>query len=240
MDITKVRDAIKLEFEADGMPGNNEINEALNECIRNINSRTEGKRVLLTITGASGSTTWGGTTSVWGDTTTTWSEAGRFINDFSFDSDNNCLTIPYNVKSIKRLYIDDIEQIPKPYNKMINTYPADEDFFYLLYGTRITADAGFFTQIDNKIYFQKDLGSETSVIKVECQIDYPDISDDADYPNYFKQYLISNSIKILASRSRNIISQNAHERHIIETQRSFNFILNGIEKIEQAKNFDIW
>jgi len=245
MDVTNIREAIKLEFDANGLPLKNEIDEAINECVRNINGRTPAINAIITITGTTD------------DDADTWNvddidinvddidvnvdDMGRFIGGFSFDTDTNCLTIPETIISLKRFFINDIEQIPKPYEKMINTYPPDEDYFYLLYGTRVTADAGYFTQYGNKVYFQKDLSAEESIIKLVVEKEYDELSGNTlELPEYCKQYLISNCIKILGSRTKNIISDRAYSRHLAESDRFFRVILNRQASIEQSKNLDIW
>ena len=242
MDITNIRSAIKVEFDVNGMPGKNEIDEAVNECIRDINNRTPAIKALIKITGdEDAEATWGDTTTVWGSATTIWGETGRFINGFSFDSTDYYLTIPDNIISVKQLYINDIAQIPKPYEAMINTESASEDFFYLLYGTRITSERGYFTQYGRKIYFQVDLGAETSVIKLEVEMEFGKVNEDElEVPTFFTQYLISNCVSILGSRSKNLISETAYMRHYKNAERAFRDILNRETIIEESKNMDIW
>lgn len=242
MNISSIRNAIKLEFDIGGMPVKNEIDEAMNECVRNLNNRTPAIKALITITGDDESS--------WNvdnidinvdDIDVNVDDMGRFVSGFEFNSTDYYLTIPDNIISVKQLYINDVAQIPKPYESMINTESASEDFFYLLYGTRIVSERGYFTQYGRKIYFQVDLGSETSVIKLEVEMEFDELDGDTlTVPNFYKQYLISNCVSILGSRSKNLISETAYMRHYRNAERAFRDIINREVAIEQSKDFDIF
>lgn len=241
MNITDIRESIKMVFNASGVPSINEINEAINECIRNINGRTPAQKALITLTGINGDWNVDNINLNVDDIEYNVEDMSRFNLGFKFESDGNYLEIPDNIISIKRIYIDDVQQIPKPYDKMMSTFPAEVDYFYQLYGTRIINNAGYFTQIGRKIYFQKNLNDESSIMKMEVEMEYDEIKDSyLSVPNYFKQYLISNSIVILGSLDKNHISNAAYQRHIIESERFFNVIINRGIKIEQSPNLDIW
>jgi len=213
--------------------------------VRNINGRTPAIPAIITITGTTD------------DDADTWNvddidinvddldvnvdDMGRFIEGFSFNTTDYYLTIPETIISVKELLIDDIAQIPKSYEVMKNNYPSSEDFFFLIFGTRITGDVGYFTQFGNKIYFNKDLSAETTVIKLIVEMKYSELDEDTlNLPEYCKQYLISNCVKILGSRTKNVISDRAYQRHLIEAERFFSVILNNQVSIEQSKNLDIW
>jgi len=245
MDIINIRSAINLEFDPDGLPQKNEIDEAINECVRNINGRTPAIKALITITGDTS-----GDESAWNVDNidikvdaidVNVDDMGRFIEGFTFNSTEYYLTIPQSIIALKAVYIDDIEQINKPYEVMKNTELGTEDFFYLLYGTRITSDRGYYTQYGRKVYFNKDLSTETSVLKLSVEMKYNELDGDTlNLPDYCYQYLISNCVKILGSRSKNKISEMAHSRHIVEADRFFKVIINNQVSIEQPAELDIW
>jgi len=245
MNVTNIREAIKLEFDPDGLPVKKEIDEAINECVRNINSRTPAINALITITGTTDDDA-----STWNvdnidinvdDIDVNVDDMGRFIAEFSFNTTDYYLTIPQSIIALKSIYIDNIEQINKPYEPMINTESGSEDFFYLLYGTRVTADRGNYTQFGRKIYFNKDLSAETSVIKLSVEMKYDELAGDTlNLPDYCYQYLISNCVRILGKRSKNKISDRAWNESIVEADRFFKVIINNQVSIEQPAEFDIW
>lgn len=245
MLFSNLKPLIEMEFDPKGMPGSKEIEAAVNKVIRKINSRTNAHKILLSITGSalqSGADSWNvdDIDIKVNDIDVNVDDMGRFIEDFSWDSDNYCLTIPESIIHIARIYVDDDLWTPKTYEVMKNTTPA---YIFDFMEDNTTTDENYFTQIQNKIYFYTDLGgsSETSEIKILGYMDYPEVSkDEITCPDYCKDYLINEAIVTLASRPKNIISELSFKRFINESAESLRFLMARRNGLEINQNLNIW
>jgi len=240
MEINELKNSIKLEFDPRGMPGLGEINEAINETIRSLNRDHNLQRVFITITGTVDEEhKWSDIETKWGEVTEKWKELGGFIEGFGYDATNYILTVPDNIKQIEDLYRNDVKQVPSSYTKTFNTYSEYEDWVYLTYGTHYNVPANAYTCIGNKIYFNDDVSAD--VVKIICYKEYDEIKDDKlIVPEFFRQYLISNPIVILGSRPKNIISDRAYSRHILEAEKSLGGLNKRILEREHTAGLDCW
>ena len=239
MKISELRNSIKLEFSPSGMPGKNEINESINESIRDLNSGHILQRVLITITGSDEDNVWGDITAVWGAIEEKWGELADFIEGFTYDSTNYILTIPDSIIKIDDIYIDDVKQIPMSYSRMLNSYSEYEDWVYLTYGVHQNAPSNGYTCIGHTIHFNKDVS--TSVMKVVVYKTYNEIKEDKlIVPEFFRQFLISNPIVILGSREEHIITDSAYRRHIIKAGMSLRDLKQRLINVEHTGGLDAY
>ncbi len=198
--IQEYRNLINLEFN--NPVGGNEIDAAINWVIHKINLLVGGQKVLLEATGV-GEEDWDDvSTDNWEDWDTgDWESLGRFKNLFDWDSDDYSLTIPDNIVTVEIIYLNYQKYESVTYDKMKNN-----------------TDSYYFTKIDNKIYFAKDLHAATEDIKILCRINWTDIDNEGYIfvPNQWKDIIVAGAVMRLGTRDRNVISDASLELAVKE------------------------
>jgi len=166
-------------------PPENLIKLKINTVIHIINSLIGKKHELLTITGSGNN--WEEIDTDWEDITTNWEDLGRFTNDFTYDVDDNKLTIPPTIDKVEKLWVDDELWRPRTYERVVDGVIDDQ----------------IYCQIGNDIFFSGDMSSETTTMKVQVLMNYPDIEDGYVTLDFdFRQTLVSGALMLLTTSQK--------------------------------------
>ena len=175
----------EIASDFDDRPPNNLVESKINTIIHIINTIVGEKHKLITITGSGGN--WEDIDTNWEDLTTNWEDLGRFTQDFTYDSDEDKLTIPPTIDKVEKMWVDDELWSPTSYESIKELTLSDERY----------------CQIGKDIFFSGDMSAETSVIKMQVSMNYPDIADGYVTLDYdFRQTLVSGALMLLATTQK--------------------------------------
>ena len=247
MKLKTLKNEITIDFLPEGMPGENSIKQAINETVRDLNNDSVLQRLFLTITGTETDSNVDDIkinvddmdVNV-DDMDVNVGDVGDFKSGFEWDSTNLILTIPDNIIKIDDIYLNDVKQVPMAYSRMLNSYTSEEDWTYLTYGVHTGGSAYGYTCVGNTIHFNQDI--TLGIVKIVVYKEYDELNADGvlSVPDYFKQYIISNSVVILSTRPDMIIGQNALERHILKRDKALLGIQQRQVNQEHTAGLDIY
>ena len=166
-------------------PPNKLVESKINTIIHIINTIVGKKHELITITGSGDN--WEDIDTNWEDIDTNWEDEGRFLKDFTYDTDENKLTIPPTIDRVEKLWVDNELWRPRAYQKVVDSELADQ----------------IYCQIGNDIFFSGDMSSETTTMKMQVEMNYPDITEGYVVLAYdFRQTLVSGALMLLATTQK--------------------------------------
>lgn len=221
----------KLEFETlyneivasmPTQPLKNEVLLALNKALRRMNTIMTPEKKIIKITGSQGSTTIGDmtTTAISGLTDYTIGEYTRFGTAFSYDSTEYSLKIDDSITRVNKIWLDDEEWENWSYETVKNTSNADQHIYHF--------DGRY-------IYFPKDIGASTEVIKMKVEMIYPEIEEDLVLVPITYQSLLVNGATYFLMMIPKYRDTNQYASYFKEIKTIF---YDQIEEMEM-KNFEL-
>lgn len=203
-------------------PLRNEVLLALNRALRRINSLMTPEKKILVITGSESGVTIGDmtTTTIGGLTDSKIKEYTKFGTNFSYDSDMYALKIDHSITRVVAIYLDDEEWENYDYETVKNSSNSDQNIYHF--------DGRY-------IYFPKDIGASTEVIKMQVEMYFPEIEDGMiAVPNTYKSMLEDGALYYLMMIPK-YRDMSKYATYFKEIRKNF---FDQIEEMER-KNFDL-
>jgi len=220
LEFQKLFDEIAAQLPE--QPQKNEVRLALNRALRRINSIMTPEEKIITITGSEGGTTIGDMTTVTiGNLTdATIGAYTRFGTDFSYDSTDYSLKLDDSITRVAKVFLDDEEWENWPYEVVKNTSNSDQHIYHFN---------------GRNIYFPKDIGESSEVIKLIVEMYFPEITEDMVLvPLTYQNILIDGAMYYLM-RIPKYRDETKYSTYFNEVKKSF---FDQIEELEQ-KNFEL-